>query len=122
MSSGGYCFPPTVIERKGKRDQLAASPPPATVAAMLCFPERQNDGCLARGMTGDARDARPVAEVLLRRQCHPELVEEEGDVVGRLVDADRQRAADAVAGQAVDGQVERATRRRGLLQASDHLS
>jgi hypothetical protein len=53
---------------------------------------------------------------LLCRQRHPELVEQEGDVVGRLVDADRQRAADVVAGHDVDGQIDRATRRRGRLR------
>src|SRR6202035_5488212 len=59
---------------------------------------------------------------LLRGEPHPKLIIQEGDVVGRLVDTDRQSAAYAVASLPVDGKIDRSARCGRCLEASDHLA
>jgi hypothetical protein len=60
--------------------------------------------------------------LLLNDELHPKLVIQEGDVVGRLVDTDRQSAAYAVASSPIDGKIDRPARCGRRLQASDHLA
>src|SRR5215467_10955864 len=49
---------------------------------------------------------------LSRCEPHSKLIVKEGDVIGRLVNPDRQGAADAVTRLAVDGKVDRPVRSR----------
>jgi hypothetical protein len=75
-----------------------------------------SDACRARtGKPGTAKHANQAKCTLLRRGRHAQLIEQERQLVGLLVDAFRERSADAVSGGGAGAQQHRqAGGRRGL--------